>query len=607
MRTKRIIIWVIGFIVLVLLFILFQTIGGNPYFKWYFNSLYSIQSAMIQHQMQPDGSFEVHEMIDYKMRKPFRGLYREIPPSRYVEIDNVQIWTEGIETQSVEFLREQSNGFEARVWLVPIGSTQRLDPVKSPIIRLHVTYTAKGVFENGQQIAQIFRQYWGKWDAPVGKLSGVFDFPQTVNIQNVFLHPPVHMLRSGNRFTFIANHIPPETFAEVRFLADPVSGLHYAVNNPTLTIDEVNKIEKGYRSTIRNAWFPWVTILALFGLLFILIFWFLGKEPIISYQGIYERELPSNDPPDFINAMVKNLAGSIDKDGLMAAMMDLYHKNYLELQEMNHRQVIKLKKTEPGDDISPSEGTLMKLFEQFAKENVFDFLEVERRLSKSTSDATSFNQLLKKYENSVKSEIMKRQYFSTSGNILAKFLAILMMFISLAVVYVSTRGVTSFLLSSMTMLSAAMWFIGGAILMIRKDFFGRWTKEGREFYLKWTNFGRFLSDFSLLSEYPPESVVVWEKYLIYGTALGVAEKVIDTMKNLVPREVWEAQSQHGSFYDPTFILLGNRFYLLRNTATTTIIQAQAKSSSSSGWGGGGFSGGGGGIGGGSGGGRGGAF
>jgi uncharacterized membrane protein len=143
--------------------------------------------------------------------------------------------------------------------------------------------------------------------------------------------------------------------------------------------------------------------------------------------------------------------------------------------------------------------------------------------------------------------------------------------------------------------------------MIRKDFFGRWTKEGREYYQKWVNFSRFLSDFSLLSEYPPESIIVWEKYLVYGTALGVAEKVISTLQKFIPREIWEAQSQHGQFYNPSPFLFGSQLYLLRNTASATIVQAQARSKGSSGWGGGGFSGGGGGIGGGSGGGRGGAF
>ena len=608
LRAKKIIKRIVGVIILILLFILFQTIGENPYFKWYFNSLYSIRSAVIEQRMLPDGRFEIHKIIDYQMRKPFRGLYREIPPSRYVEIDNVQLWTEGIETKYVEFIRQQSNGFEARVWVVPFGSSQRLDPARYPRIQLHITYTARGIFENGPQIAQIFRQYWGGWDAPAGEVTGVFEFPESMNVTAIYLHPPVRMKQSGNQFTITARNLPPETFAEVRFLAEPMPGLRFATENPTLTMAEVKSIETEYLLKVREAWLPWVALLIIFGFLLFLVFWFLGKEPNISYQGIYERELPSSDPPDFVNAMVKNLAGSIDQDGIMAALMDLYHKDYLEFREKKNGQVIELKKTEPGNDLSPSEGFLIKFLARFAVNNVFDFQEVESRLSKSTTDAGTFNRLLEGYENFVRGEVTKRHYFNTSGNVLAKLLAVLMMFFSSAVVGLSTQYVTSFLLPQMTILSAVFWFTGGVMLMIRKDFFGRWTKEGREYYLKWKNFGRFLSDFSLLSERPPESVIVWEKYLIYATALGVAEKVIKTLQNSVPREVWEAESHHSYFYGPSIFLFGNQFYALHNIASATIALSQAKSSrSSGGWSGGGFSGGGGSIGGGSGGGRGGAF
>ena len=37
-----------------------------------------------------------------------------------------------------------------------------------------------------------------------------------------------------------------------------------------------------------------------------------------------------------------------------------------------------------------------------------------------------------------------------------------------------------------------------------------------------------------MKEHPPESIVVWKKYLIYGTALGVADKVYESMKLQVP-------------------------------------------------------------------------
>jgi uncharacterized membrane protein len=36
---------------------------------------------------------------------------------------------------------------------------------------------------------------------------------------------------------------------------------------------------------------------------------------------------------------------------------------------------------------------------------------------------------------------------------------------------------------------------------------------------------KYIKDFSLIKEYPPESVKVWNKYLVYATALGIADEV----------------------------------------------------------------------------------
>ena len=72
------------------------------------------------------------------------------------------------------------------------------------------------------------------------------------------------------------------------------------------------------------------------------------------------------------------------------------------------------------------------------------------------------------------------------------------------------------------------------IAFIPEDIFGQWTPEGRVYYLKWTNFKKFLKDNSLIKEHPPESIVIWKKYLIYGAALGVADQVYKSMKLQMP-------------------------------------------------------------------------
>ena len=125
--------------------------------------------------------------------------------------------------------------------------------------------------------------------------------------------------------------------------------------------------------------------------------------------------------------------------------------------------------------------------------------------------------------------------------------------------------------------------------------FGSWTKEGRLVHLKWKNFKKFLEDNSLIKEHPPESIIIWKNYLIYGAALGITSKVYEAMKINV---------SDVSEYDNDGIFLyhsSGGFSTMDSAIETGYVTANPSSS------GGGGSDGGGSFGGGSGGGGGGAF
>ena len=125
------------------------------------------------------------------------------------------------------------------------------------------------------------------------------------------------------------------------------------------------------------------------------------------------------------------------------------------------------------------------------------------------------------------------------------------------------------------------------------DIFGQWTKNGRVYYLKWNNFKKFLKDNSLMEEHPPESIVIWNNYLVYGTALGVADSVYKAMKLYVPHV-----SDDDYYYYDLYTFHRYSGLIMLSSAFNTGIHASNASNS-----GGSF----GNVGGGSGGGGGGAF
>ena len=88
----------------------------------------------------------------------------------------------------------------------------------------------------------------------------------------------------------------------------------------------------------------------------------------------------------------------------------------------------------------------------------------------------------------------------------------------------------------------------GIVMLIFSSTFekilGRWTPEGKLYYKRWDNFKKYLTDFSALKEHPPESIKIWDRYLVYATSLGVAKEVLHNMSLVVPSE----QLQGSSFY-----------------------------------------------------------
>jgi uncharacterized membrane protein len=62
--------------------------------------------------------------------------------------------------------------------------------------------------------------------------------------------------------------------------------------------------------------------------------------------------------------------------------------------------------------------------------------------------------------------------------------------------------------------------------------FGTWRPGIYREKLQWDAFRRFLSDFTSLERAGKDDMDIWGEWLVYGTALGVGEKVVTSMRHL---------------------------------------------------------------------------
>ena len=105
---------------------------------------------------------------------------------------------------------------------------------------------------------------------------------------------------------------------------------------------------------------------------------------------------------------------------------------------------------------------------------------------------------------------------------------------------------------------------------------------------KWIGLKKYMEDFSLLEEKEVPAIVVWEKFLVYATAFGVADKVLKQLKTVYPNiDEIDTIGTSSSLY----FMYHSNFTSSFNSSINSSISSTYSSGSGSG---GGFSGGGGG-------------
>ena len=102
----------------------------------------------------------------------------------------------------------------------------------------------------------------------------------------------------------------------------------------------------------------------------------------------------------------------------------------------------------------------------------------------------------------------------------------------------------------------------------------------------WNGLKRFMEEFSQLDKKEIPEVVLWEKYLVYATAFGIADKVLKQLKIVYSN--YEEQLGINTSTHMNLILSSH----INNTISNSINKSISSVYSSGSGGGGGFSGGG---------------
>ena len=557
---------------------------------------YRIDQAFIELTVGNNGLLHVDERYDYSFDGQFNGVYRDIPLKSGESISNIQVSADG----AYPVLQESDDNGYKHLKIYLYSDAAHTKGIRDCDVNVYISYDMSGVVTLFNDVGGLQYKLWGEeWDVGVGSLSAVINLPGDTN-NTYFLNPEEYTESSalnGQTITAQSSSIPEGEFYELLALM-PIDDFNDAPYAKHVNQDGRDMIMKNLEDSINGRNF-WNTSYLVLGLLSILspigaVYTYLkyGREPKVAYDGIYERELPTNDPPEVINAFVENKGdiGKPNMKGFEASIMNLIDKKAFKIfrdddTESDLNDLLLTFNQEAFDELSSSEKIVFNTLKHFSKDNVLNLSQLNGKLSSETN-AKWFMGKIEDWEENVENMLDKSQLFDDTGSTLITTISALG----------SAFGIIIAGLGFMTNLGNGIYAIAGGVflfifsmvlLRFDDDIFGRWTEEGRVFYLKWRNFRDFIEDYSLIKEHPPESKKKKKKYLIYGAALGVADEVYESMKMEVPNI--------SEYDDGIFMYHYYGGYSLMNSAFETGETAANPSSDSGSFGGfGGGSGGGGG-------------
>lgn len=516
-----------------------------------------------------------------------------------------------------------------------------------------VTYTITNVV-NSYKDCQEF--YWKLLDTdngiPVKKVTGTITMPESVrNKENLkaWGHGPLNGkidIESNDKIKFSVNNLDTGKMLEIRVvtLENMFNVNNSKINNYRFLNQIINEESKSANETNNFSKYFYSIIIAIYSIAIIINilqsikFYKISKrknDGIIHTDLQYYRDIPRSEtstPPEAAYLYFFNK----DKDNIIfyqsnmvsATILDLTLKGYINLRVNGKNVYVKIMKDIDG--LNEDEKAVYKILKGTSKKEKGEF-EISKINAFAKKHYNKYSELINKMINESRESIYNQKLIDKANKkaykqatsakskysiilgiiqfILVGYIIGLLPFFNRIYTGIFRVGFeTNFIILSLILLP----FILSILIELKmksksQNKIAVLTQKGTEEQEQWKALARYIKDFSMLDEKELPSLVIWEKYLIYATAFGIADKAIKQMKAKYPEvfveEYWKNENMQE--YKILNIATTNISYSSRTSSpiekintsmsrayTTSLSEIAAHSSSSGSGGGGGFSGGG---------------
>ncbi len=238
-----------------------------------------------------------------------------------------------------------------------------------------------------------------------------------------------------------------------------------------------------------------------------------------------------------IRAMAKHLARvapDFDEDGFNATMLDLHIREKIRITTEGKDTTVEIL-----DDrgLDKYEGQVIAFLRRISPEGVVTPYEMDRiaKAGKVSSigsmDLYNIQGRYRSLTSGSDDEIAEEYTVNGRKQLVLPGLAALFLLISCGI------GFNFSIFATRLFMKAGGYSLVPIIQIIiavifPSTLFGYWKEDNLREKLQWDAFRRHLEDFSQLERYGPEDISMWGPWLVYGTAMGVGDKVAEAMEML---------------------------------------------------------------------------
>ena len=497
--------------------------------------------------------------------------------------------------------------------------------------KYQISYTVEDAVEKYSDYAQLYWQFVGEdFEISSSKITGTITLPTDAKNKDQIkvwghtedLNGEIYA-REQNKIIFEVNNFRAGRYVEVRtlFPTDMIISstrgdesktiLDEVVEEETIWANEANS-----RRAMKN-FINWAIVISIdIALIFLCLLFIKNmiknmkrlknlKKFIPTEDILYFREMPrENSTPAEAIYMYKKIKSELQSNDLgkmfSATLLDLKLKKVIDFQVMKDqkaKEVITIKildKAASGNlenkdekaildfllgafTVNNKEEITVKELQAYIKNHSSKILALQSDIKEGTKAELRKNNLMDKAE--------EEKYQKVTGALIGYIVAL---------VFTITGGFILFgILENIYLLIGVIPFILLSIinLILKSVELSRinvFTQEGVNESEKWKGLKKYMEEFSMLDKREVPEIEIWEKFLVYATAFGIADKVLKQLKIVYPDI---ENSMNINTYPSMYLMMNTDF---SRNFTDSISSSMSSAYSSASGGGGGFSGGGGG-------------